>query len=221
VSAWPVRLDLRADPDPDLSRVVAHVRGGGVIAYPTETVYGLGGAASGPAVSAVRGLKAREPGKPLIVLVESREAVSGLRWTEAAEELARIFWQGAVTLVLEDPRGIFPSGVRDDRAGTVGVRVSPHPVVRRLMAELAAPLVSTSLNAPGEPPARSGDEAVEVVKRLDGRDVLVLDWGTLPASGPSTVVDCTGAEPVVIREGTVPTNRLKCAVPEIHGKESS
>lgn len=221
MSDGPFRLDLRADPEADLSGVVRHLRGGGVIAYPTETVYGLGGLAAEPAVAKVRSLKKRESDKPLIVLVGSAEAVQGLRWTEAAKELARIFWPGAVTLVLEDPLGIFPSGVRDDRTGTVGVRVSPHPVVRRLMAALGAPLVSTSLNAPGRPPARSGEEAMEVVRGLGGREVLVLDIGTLPPSRPSTVVDCTGPEPVVVREGTVPTARLRCAIPEIHGEQSS
>jgi len=221
MSDWPVRLDLRGDPDADLSGLVAHLREGGVIAYPTETVYGLGGVAAEPAVSRVRALKGREAGKPLIVLVESARAAKDLRWTRDAEDLARIFWPGALTLVLEDPRGIFPGGVRDARTGTVGVRVSPHPLVRRLMAELGAPLISTSLNVPGEPPARSADEAVEVVRRLGGRDVLVLDGGTLPPSGPSTVVNCSGSEPVVIREGSVPTARLRCAIPEIHGEQSS
>lgn len=218
---WPVRLDLRGDPEADLSGVLGHLREGGVIAYPTETVYGLGGVAAEPAVSRVRALKSRDSAKPLIVLVGSPEGAAGLRWTSDAEELARIFWPGALTLVLEDPRGIFPGGVRDERTGTVGVRVSPHPLVRRLMAELGAPLISTSLNAPGEQPARSGEEAVEVVRRLGGRDVLVLDVGTLPPSGPSTVVDCSGPKPVVIREGSVPTARLRCALPEIHGEPSS
>jgi L-threonylcarbamoyladenylate synthase len=217
MSDWPLRLDLRGDPEADLSAVVEHLRAGGLIAYPTETVYGLGGAAVEPAVSAVRALKERAADKPLIALIASSDAASGLRWTDAARELAGIFWPGAVTLVLEDPSGIFPSGVRDDRTGTVAVRVSPHPLVARLVGELAAPLTSTSLNAPGEPPARSGGEAIEVVRRLGGRDVLVIDWGTLPASAPSTVVDCTGAKPVVMREGTVPTSRLRCAIPEIHG----
>ncbi len=221
MSDGPVRIDLRADPDADLSGAVEHLRAGGLIAYPTETVYGLGGVAREPAVSRVRALKGRESGKPLIVLVGSARAAAELRWTPEAEELARIFWPGAVTLVLEDPRGIFPVGVRDERTRTVGVRVSPHPLVRRLMAELRAPLISTSLNAAGEPPARSADEAVEVLRRLDGDDVLVLDGGTLPPSGPSTVVDCSGPEPVVIREGSVPTARLRCALPEIHGEQSS
>lgn len=215
MSEWPARLDLRADPEPDLTDVVEHLRADALVAYPTETVYGVGGAVTGAAVAALRRLKARVPDKPLIVLVESAEAVAGLGWSAAARELARIFWPGALTLVLPDPSGIFPSGVRDERTGSVGVRVSPHPLVARLLRAWGAPLTSTSLNAPGAPPAGSGTDAVRVVRELGGRNVLVLDVGTLPLSAPSTVVDCTGPEPVVLRAGTLPTERLKCAIPEI------
>ncbi len=221
MNAWPRRLDLRGDPDADLSPVVAHVRAGHLIAYPTETVYGLGGSVSAVPIERLRGLKRREPDQPLIALVESTHVVRDLRWTEAARELARIFWPGAVTLVLADPLGIFPRGVRDDDTGAVGVRVSPHALVARVLAELDGPLTSTSLNVPGEPPASSGEAAAEVVRRLGGGDVLLLDTGTLPPSGPSTIVDCTGPEPVVLREGTVPIGRLRCAIPEIHGDQST
>jgi len=221
MASAPRVLDARADRGTDLGSilpdVLRHLRAGRSIAYPTETVYGLGGSTSGEAVERVRALKGREPGKPLIALVASAAAVSGLRWTESARELARIFWPGPLTLVLADPLGIFPAGVRDEDTHAVGVRVSPHPLVARLVAELGGPLTSTSLNAPGQPPAESGADALEVVTRLGGGDVLVLDGGQLAPSKPSSVVDCTGPEPVVIREGAVPTSRLRCAVPQIHG----
>lgn len=213
----PRTLDVRADPDAHLPEVVAHLESGGLIAYPTETVYGLGGSIQEGAVARVRAMKARERGKPLIALVPSVEAVSDLRWTDGARELARVFWPGPLTLVLEDPLGIFPPGVRDEDTHAVGVRVSPHPFVARLVERFGAPLTSTSLNAAGEPPAQSGSAAAEVVRRLEAPDVLVLDGGTLSPSMPSSVVDCTGPEPVVLREGAVPTNRLRCVVPGIHG----
>lgn len=216
MSGWPAVADLRADPDADLSDVVRHLGADGLLAYPTETVYGLGGAATEKAVAALRRLKDREGDKPFLLLVPSAESVPDLAWTEEARELAKIFWPGPLTLVLADPSGIFPGGVRDRATGSVGVRVSPHPAITRLMAEWAAPLTSTSLNVPGEPPALSRSEAVDVVRRLGGRDVLVLDAGTLPPSEPSTVVDCTGSVPVVRRRGSVPTERLTCAIPEIH-----
>lgn len=221
MSDGPDRLDLRADPEADLSAAVGQVRRGGLIAYPTETVFGVGGDLSLVAVTALRRLKSREAHKPFILLVDSADAVEGLRWTQGARELAQVFWPGSLTLVLEDPRGIFPPWVSDVAKRTVAVRVSPHPLVARLLGELGGPLTSTSLNAPGGSPASSGAEAIDRLRDLGARDVLVLDAGTLPRSGPSTVVDCTGEEPVVLREGSIPTSRLRCAIPRIHGHDSN
>lgn len=212
----PRPLDLRGDPDADLSPAVEHLRRGGLIACPTETVYGLSGACGPEAVAALRTLKGREEAKPFIVLIPSLESAGGLRWTESARTLASIFWPGSVTLILADPDHVFGDGVRSP-AGAVAVRWSPHPVVDRLLAGFGQPITSTSLNTPGEPPARSADEAREALRGLGARDILLVDVGTLPPSGPSTVIDCTTETPVVVREGVVPADRLRCAIPEIHG----
>lgn len=212
-------VDVRFDAEVDLSEVVAHLRSGGLVGYPTETVYGLGGSLAERSVEAVRELKGGREEKPLLALIPDREAASELEWTADAEELATIFWPGSLTLVLSDPRGIFPRGVRDERTGKVGVRMSPHPLAARLVSELGAPLTSTSLNRPGEPPAGSSDDALDVLERIGAEaEVWLLDGGTLPPSAPSTVVDCTGPEAVVIREGAVPIGRLRCAIPEIDGR---
>jgi L-threonylcarbamoyladenylate synthase len=213
-------IDLRGDPDASLATVVEHLRCGGVVAYPTETVYGLGGACTVQGVAAVRAVKGRPDGKPMIVLAESADALEALEWNPAARELAQVFWPGSVTLVLRDPRRTFPPGVRDERTGTVGVRVSPHPVASRLVHELGAPITSTSLNVPGESPVTSGEEAREILSRLDGSEVWLLDAGTLPDSAPSTVVDCSTDEPTVLREGAVPTGRLRCVIPETHERRT-
>lgn len=213
-------VDVRGpEPDPGaLSLAVDHVRSGGLLAYPTETVYGFGGPCTGESVEAVLRLKRREAAKPLLVLVAGVGDVAGLAWTDAARELAEVFWPGAVTLVLADPRGIFPAGVRST-VGAVAVRVSPHPLVAPLLAMLGGPLTSTSANAPGVEPARAGDEALRAAQALGaGAEMLILDGGVLPPSGPSTIVDCTGTVPTVVREGTVPVHRLRCAIPEIHGR---
>ena len=215
----PVRIDLRADPDAKLDVAVAHLRAGGVVAYPTETVYGFGSLPTAAGIARLRALKHRTPEKPFIVLVRSAEEIDALTWTDEARELASIFWPGAVTLVLEDPRGIFPPGIRSETA-TVAVRMSPQPIVLRLLGELDAPLISTSLNLPGDPPARSGREAAEVIRRVGDFEVVLLDAGTLPESGPSTIIDCTGKTPGVLREGAVPLGRLRCVIPEIHGRHS-
>lgn len=219
MSPGPVRLDLRATvPDgPTLAPAVEHLLRGGILAYPTETVYGFGGRCDPDGVERVRRVKRREESKPLLVLVRHADEVAGLQWTEAARELARIFWPGSVTLVLGDPDGMFPAGVRSS-TGAVAVRVSPHPVVGLLLDALGGPLTSTSANAPGHAAARSGEEALAQAMSLDvGAEMMVVDIGLLPVSSPSTLVDCTGPEPVVVREGTVPLHRLRCALPGIHG----
>lgn len=198
-----------------LAPAAAHVKAGGIVAYPTETVYGFGGLCTPGAVARVRHLKRRDPDRPLLVLIRGAADAEGLAWTGDARELASLFWPGAVTLVLADPGGIFPDGVRS-AAGAVAVRVSPHPLVETLLALVGAPLTSTSANAPGAAPARSGAEALGVARELGaGDELLVVDGGVLPPSGPSTIVDCTGPVPAVIREGSVPLSRLRCALPGI------
>ncbi|MDH5759275.1 MAG: L-threonylcarbamoyladenylate synthase [Gemmatimonadota bacterium] len=201
----------------DLAAASGHLAAGGILAYPTETVYGLGTACTPEAVSRLQAFKGREPGKPFLVLVRDPEEVSDLAWTPEARELARIFWPGSLTLVLGDPGGTFPPGVRSE-SGTVAIRMSPHPLVAALLSGFGAPMTSTSANVPGSPAATSGARVLEMVASLEGGDdVLVLDAGELPESPSSTIVDCTGPEPVVRREGTIPTGRLRCVLPEIHG----
>ncbi|MDH3270489.1 MAG: L-threonylcarbamoyladenylate synthase [Gemmatimonadota bacterium] len=209
-------LDLRGAPDQDLTSVVSHLRSDGLVAYPTETVYGLGGACTPAAIGRVQRLKGRDDDKPLLVLVSGPEDVASLHWNEDARALAEIFWPGSVTLVLADPQEVFPPGVRSPE-GAVGVRVSPHPVTRRLLEAFGAPLTSTSLNRTGEPPVSSGAQARELLSEMGALDAVLLDGGALPASGPSTVVDCTGKTPTVLREGVIPVGRLRCVLPEIHG----
>ncbi len=208
------RTDLREDPEADLAKVVAHLERDGVIAYPTETVYGFGSLGTLSGIRRVYELKRRGRDKPLIALVPSAASVEALAWTDEAKKLASIFWPGAVTLVLGDPHGIFLSGVRSVD-GTVAVRVSPQPIVGRLLERLGVPLTSTSLNEPDREPARSGTEAAAVIERLGRSDVWLLDGGTLPESGPSTIIDCTSGTPTVLREGTVSVGRLRCVIPEI------
>jgi len=199
----------------NLDEVAQHVRDGGVVAYPTETVYGFGGVCTPEAVARVMALKRRAEDKPLLVLVESAAAVADLEWSLEATELAGIFWPGALTLVLRDPRGIFPPGIRSE-AGAVAVRVSPHPWVRVLLRAVGEPITSTSANPPGSPPARTGSEAARAAELLGaGSDVLVLDAGELEPSEPSTIIDCTSTRPAVVREGSVPVGRLRCVLPEI------
>jgi L-threonylcarbamoyladenylate synthase len=218
VSAAPAVLDVRgmAPDSPDLDSVSRHLGSGGLIGYPTETVYGFGGLCLPDPVRRLAALKRGDEPKPFLLLVPDARSVEGLAWTDEARELARIFWPGSLTLVLPDPSGIFPAEVRG-AVGGVAVRVSPHPLVRVLLRTVQAPVTSTSANEPGGAPARSGQEALQVATELGaGPEMWILDGGTLPPSGPSTIVDFTGAHPTVLREGTIPVSRLGCALPELH-----
>ncbi|UCC26370.1 MAG: threonylcarbamoyl-AMP synthase [Gemmatimonadales bacterium] len=206
------------DTSGDLSQAVSALRSGGVVVHPTETVYGFGGSLEPRAVAAVQHLKRRDASRPLLVLVSSQKTVDDLVWTDAARELARAFWPGGVTLVLGDPDRAFPDGVRSP-AGGVAVRRPSHPVAAGLVEAFGAPMTSTSANAPGRAPATSGQEALEVALAMRPLgSVHLLDAGTLPSSPPSTIVDCTGEAPRVLREGSTPISRIRSVVPDVtHG----
>ena len=114
-----------------LDSVQEHLRLGGLLAYPTETVYGFGGLPIRSVIDTLMELKKRDLEKPMLLLVPDREAVSDLTWTPEAIELAEVFWPGSVTLVLADPGSRYPEGVRGSD-GSVAVRVSPHPLAQEL-----------------------------------------------------------------------------------------
>ena len=99
-------LDLCEEPDVDMVPIVTHLRSGGLVAYPTETVYGIGGVCSIEASMRVRELKDREETKPLIALVPNRESVVELEWTPEAVELAETFWPGSLTWFFETPMAL-------------------------------------------------------------------------------------------------------------------
>jgi L-threonylcarbamoyladenylate synthase len=202
-----------------LQDVAVHLRAEGLVSYPTETVYGFGCLAREAALERLFRLKDREPDKPVLLLVSGPSQVESLRWNPAALALARAFWPGALTLVLSDASGSFPAGIRST-AGGVAVRQSPNRVAAALVECVGEPLTSTSANAPGEEPARSGEEAWEVAGALGaGGSLWVLDAGELPFSAPSTVVDCSDGVPVVIRAGAVGSRELQSVIAEIHGQD--
>ena len=205
--------------EPDtLGSVLDHLRVGGLLAYPTETVYGFGGLPTGSVIGKVAALKMREPAKPMLLLVPDRETVSDLTWTPDAIELADVFWPGSVTLVLADPRARYPEGVRGPD-GSVAVRVSPHPLVRELVCGIGGPILSTSANRPGEAPALDAQSALDAALASEqGEELWVLDGGVLEPSPPSTIIDCSGPKPVVLRQGTIPLGRVRCVLPGVQAR---
>ena len=198
-----------------LDSVLEHVSVGGLLAYPTETVYGFGGVLTRSVIEGLVALKGRDRAKPMLLLVPDREAVSDLTWTPEAIELAEVFWPGSVTLVLSDPGARYPDGVRGP-AGNVAIRVSPHLLVRELVRGLGGPILSTSANRSGEPPALDAQGALgAAVAAGAGEELWVLDGGDLDPSRPSTIIDCSGPVPVVLRQGAVPLGQVRCVLPGI------
>jgi len=196
-----------------LPRAVAHLRGGGLLAYPTETVYGLGSRTRSAEVQAVARLKGRRPDKPFLLLVADREMAEeqGLAFNEAASALARAFWPGPLTLVLPGGSGRLPDVLRGSEGG-IAVRWTSHRGMARLLRALGEPVTSTSANLPGSPPA-PGAEAIarDFAPAVEAGTLLVLDGGVLGNSPPSTLVDCTRPAPRLIREGAVTLGELRRA----------
>lgn len=215
----PRLLEVWGDPPEAniLAMVARHLDSGGVVAMPTETVYGFGSALRDGAIREVQRLKVRGMDEPFLVLVSGPQAVPDLEWTPLARELSEIFWPGALTLILRDPHRRFPPGVRslDDK---VAIRHSPHPMAMGLVEALGEPIISTSVNPPGGVPALTAQEAMEISRSLGGGvNLWVLDGGRLPPSEPSTIIDCSEDEPVVVRAGSIPLNRLRCVLPGLEG----
>lgn len=200
-----------------IPQVVAHLVRRGIIAYPTETVYGLGSAVAPLAIERLAGLKGRAAGKPFLLLVADRGMLEGvgLRLTEAAERFAAAFWPGPLTLVLPGGEGTLPDIVRGPEGG-VAVRWTSHLGIARLLATLGSPITSTSANRPRQPPATDAAAITDAfATSLADGTLLVLDAGPLTPSPSSTLVDCTGPAPRVIREGAIPTARLRAVVPSL------
>ena len=200
-----------------LPAVVTHLARRGLIAYPTETVYGFGSVTATAAVERLSALKKREPGKPFLVLVSNRRMLEGvgLRLTDAAERFAAAFWPGPLTLVLPGGEGILPDALRGPEGG-VAVRWTSHPGAAQLIQTMGSPITSTSANRPGQPslleaPAIERTFAAAVADKT----LLVLDAGVLPHSPPSTLIDCTGSAPRVVREGAISWQRLASIVPSL------
>jgi L-threonylcarbamoyladenylate synthase len=194
-----------------IPQIGRHLRAGKLLAYPTETVYGLGSAPTETALAALARLKGRPGDKPFLLLISSRRMAEewGMVFTASASAMAEAFWPGPLTLVLRGGEGRLPDQLRG-REGGVAVRYTSHTGIARLVASLGEPLTSTSANRPGGPPAPGPDRLVELFgpEERNG-ELLVLDGGVLGNVPPSTLVDCTGVVPRLVREGAIPRAELR------------
>ncbi len=191
-----------------------HLASGGLLAHPTETVYGLGSRPQADDLAALTVLKQRQKQKPFLLLVGSRAMAEqqGLQFTQAALELSASFWPGPLTLVLCGGERILPDALRGPEGG-IAVRWTSHKGVETLINALDLPLTSTSANRPGGVPAPSA-EMVEATfgEAIDDGTLLILDGGVLGNTPPSTIVDCTNERPRVVRSGVIPLDQLRAEI---------
>jgi L-threonylcarbamoyladenylate synthase len=202
-----------------LGPAVAHLEARGVLGYPTETVYGFGGAIDRDSVASLVGLKGRQPGKPFLLLVAGSDMLArlDLHFPTYAAAMAARHWPGPLTLVLPGGERRVAPQLRGPEGG-VAVRWTSHPGMQWLIRAYGQAITSTSANRPGVPPATSAPEIVSQWADAIARGMLlVLDGGRLEPSPPSTVVDCTGRRPRVIRPGAIPASVLRGSAPQLIG----
>ncbi len=203
-----MKTETLSTSDPNALRYAVDVlRYGGLVAFPTDTVYGVGALAfHREAVMRLYTVKGRSTDKAIAVLLgrEADLAQVTSELTPAARRLAEKFWPGSITLVVpKNPK--LPEAISS--TPTVGVRMPDHDFARRLLT-LTGPMAVTSANRSGEPNAQT---AADVLAQLDGRIELVLDGGRVPGGVPSTVVDCTAAQPRILRDGPITAAAIAAA----------
>jgi L-threonylcarbamoyladenylate synthase len=189
-----------------IARAVQLLQEGGIVAFPTDTVYGIGAHGVLPAaVERLYVVKRRPLNKAIPLLIAGVEALSqvAVDVPDVAYELAARHWPGALTLVLRRAAQV-PDAVTSG-GETVAVRAPDHRVTQALIAALGAPLAATSANLSGEP---APDTPEGVLAQLDGRIDLLLDGGTCPGGVASTVLDLTVTPAVILRAGGVPVEQL-------------
>jgi len=206
MTAEPATRVLRADPAA-IEAAACCLAAGGLVAFPTETVYGLGAAAgNGAAIARLYTAKGRPRFNPLIAHVADVTAARRCgRFDSAAEQLAAAFWPGPLTLVLSKQADCGVAHLALAGLDSVAVRVPAHPVALALLAAFKEPVVAPSANRSGHV---SPTSAVHVLADLRGRIELVLDGGNCPIGVESTVVACVGA-PRLLRPGGLPRDEIE------------
>ena len=203
-----VRWNISATaPDPGtIHAIVQVIRKGGVIAFPTSTLYGLGADADNPrAVASIFDIKRRQSHRPLLILIKDKTCLPELvrEIPPKAVLLMEAFWPGGITLVFHAGKQI--SKRLTGNTGKIGVRVPKHPVAAAIVAQLERPMTGTSANLSG----RGGCSDIsclekQVSAQLDG----VVDAGPLKGGRGSTVIDVTIDPPQIIREGTISEDQI-------------
>jgi L-threonylcarbamoyladenylate synthase len=199
---------LPAEHPQAILRALALVQSGELVAFPTDTVYGLGASVLDPqAIDRLYVVKGRDTAKAIAVLMGSLDDLPQVaaKMSPMALRLAERFWPGPLTLVVSRQVGL-PENLSP--LPTIGVRMPDHPVALDLLGQ-SGPMAVTSANLSGEP---STTTAQQVYAQLAGRIPLIIDGGQTPGGQPSTVVDCTQSELVILRSGPLSLENLQAAL---------
>jgi L-threonylcarbamoyladenylate synthase len=192
-----------------VDRAIEILKAGGIVAFPTDTVYGLGGNAFNSKVAErIYSVKQRPQSLPLPVLLADLTQVAAV--ADSVPDIVRLlmkrFWPGGLTLVL--PKGASLPEIISAGGNKVAIRIPNHIVPLALIHGLGAPIIGTSANISHKP---SPLTAQEVEQQLGSQVDLIIDMGRCPGGLESTVVDVTGETPVILRQGIIPENEIKRA----------
>ena len=194
-----------------IENIQSVLNSGGVIAFPTDTFYGLGADPFNPdALSRIFQIKQRPADKPLLVLIHSLDQLADLTQevTDSARQFMECFWPGPLTLVFKAAAGL-PDALTAG-TGTLGIRLPGHSFTRRLLETLDRPLTAPSANISGTQELKT---AQEVARELGDELDLIVDGGPAPGGKVSTILDTTTNPPILIREGALFRNDLESVLP--------
>lgn len=197
-----------------LHSILSVLRKGGVIVYPTDTSYGIGcDATNARAIKKVFAIKHRPPEKQVSVIVGSRSiATKYAKFSADARAFATACWPGALTIIVK----------RKQAKGTIGLRISKHPIAQQIASALGRPLVSTSANISGKPPCHSITALHAQFKNLSNKGPYpdsIIDAGRLPRRLPSTVIDACSSPPILLRVGAITQSKLNRLCPIFKNKK--
>ena len=210
----PEILKISADNSEEkiLARAVEILTSGGIIAYPTETFYGLGADATNEkAIKKVFAAKGRDFKNPVSLIIGQMDDIPPLvqEIPESARKLMAAFWPGALTIVFRASNKI--SLLLTAGSDKIGLRVSSHPLALKIVLKLKKPLTATSANLSGAPECTLGSQ---VAQQIGDKIDAIVDLGTTPGNAGSTIIDITCDPPVILREGVVSRNTIeKCINP--------
>ena len=201
-----IRVDPSLDFEGAISRAVKVLLSGGVVAYPTESFYGLAADATNEkAIKHLFFIKKRRTSRPVLILIPSIETLDQYvdHIPPIAQQLIEVFWPGGLTLVfLAGPK---VSPLLTSGTGKIGIRLSSHPVAMALTQSIGLPITGTSANISSEPACQNADEVLHSFKEGVG---LILDGGETTGKIGSTVLDITQDPPLILREGMIKESQL-------------